>query len=103
MNLQEIAYQYIQACKLQEAQEDQVHKALAAICPDNMVMGLADTIHKPYKTLIRYLVGEQVWDWMEWWQYEADYGSKPLHFSIDGKKYDPTTMTFYKFWELIYS
>lgn len=103
MNLQEIAYQYVQACRTQETQEYAVHKALAALNSDNMILDLAEAIRRPYRNLIQQLVGVQMMDWIEWWQYEAEYGSKPLHFTIDGTTYDPSTITFYKFWELVYS
>lgn len=103
MKLQEIAYQYVQACKLQESQEYALHKAFSALNSDNMIMDLAEPIRRPYRNLIQHLVGVQMMDWIEWWQYETEYGSKSMEFIIDGQAYDSKDMTFYKFWELTYS
>lgn len=103
MKIQEIAYQYVQACTTQEAQEYNLHKAFTAINPDNCIMDLAEPIRRPYRNLIQHLVGVQMMDWIEWWQYEAECGKKSMEFSIDGQAYNAENMTFYKFWELVYS
>jgi hypothetical protein len=33
--------------------------------------------------------------------YETDNGSRKMEFSIDGVEYDPTTMTLYRFLEIV--
>lgn len=103
MNTQEIAYQYVQACRTQAAREDALSNALAAFCGDNQVFDLASALHIAYRQVVLELVGEPMMDWIEWWQYEADYGEASMDFSIDGEAYNTQDMTFYKFWELVYS
>lgn len=103
MNTQEIAYQYVQACKTQAAREEALCSALAAFCGDNQVFDLASSVREAYRQVVLELVGNTMMDWIEWWQYEADYGMNGMDFQIDGESYNTQDMTFYKFWELTYS
>lgn len=103
MNIQEIAYQYVQACKTQAAREETLNNALAAFCSDNQVFDLANSLHTAYRQVVLELVGEHMMDWIEWWQYEAEYGEASMDFQIDGEAYNTADMTFYKFWELTFS
>jgi len=97
----EIVYRYIQACQVQECYETQLCTALQQINPDNQVFGLADPIRKAYRELVEELVGKQQFDWVEWWQYEADYGKDARDFVVAGVEYNTDDMTTLKFLELV--
>ena len=103
MNTQEIAYQYVQACKTQAAREEALCDALALFCGDNQVFDLASSVREAYRQVVLELVGNTMMDWIEWWQYEAEYGEASMDFQIDGEAYNTQDMTFYKFWELTFS
>lgn len=97
----QIAYNYAQALKTQRAAEDLVCKALGSLGSDNQIFGLAEPVEASYTTLVTELLGAQLFDWLLWWMYETDYGTQQMQFTIDGTEYDPTTMTLYKFLELV--
>ena len=85
----------------QRASEHQINAGLQAINPDNQIFGLADAVEGRYTELVHQLLGETLFDWLMWWMYETDHGTQPMEFTIDGTSYDPTTMTLYKFLELV--
>lgn len=97
----QIAYNYCQAMLTQRAYEDQFSRALQCINPDNQAFGLADPVEGPYTNLVAELLGPELFEWLMWWMYETEHGTKRMGFSIDGKEYDPTTMTLYRFLELV--
>jgi len=97
----QIAYNYCQAMITQRAREDAVGKALAYINSDNQIFGLADAVEGPYTELVAELLGPELFDWLMWWMYETEHGTKRMGFIVDGKEYDPTQMTLYKFLEIV--
>jgi hypothetical protein len=101
MNTKEIAYRYIQACQVQECYEHKVSKAFELLCPDNQLMGLSDPISKPYRELVQELIGETTFDWIQWWQYDCDYGKDSREFVINGQEYSTDDMTVLKFLDII--
>ena len=96
-----IAYDYCMAMITQRAGEEAVSKAFAALGSDNSNFGLAEPIEGAYTDLVHYMLGEELFDWLMWWMYETNNGTHPMLFEIDGTSYDPTTMTLYKFLELV--
>lgn len=99
MNLQQIAYDWVQAQQVATARQDQLNRALQAIHPDNQVLEL-DVVNPHYTRLVRELVGSQAWDWISWWCWECDYGRTSVEFSVNHVWYNTGDMTFLKFWEL---
>lgn len=97
----QIAYDYCQAMITQRAHDDRLNTALSCINPDNQIFGLADAIEGPYTKLVQQLLGTELFDWLMWWMYECDHGTKPMEFSINNTPYNPTTMTLYKFLEIV--
>lgn len=95
------AYNYAMALKMQRAYEQQVNDGLQMINPDNQVFGLADAVEGPYTDLILELLGPTLFEWLMWWIYETEYGSKDMEFIINGTSHDPTTMTLFSFLELV--
>lgn len=78
-----------------------LNTALAALGSDNQVFGLAEPIEGAYTELVHELLGPELFDWLMWWMYETDSGKVNMEFIIDGTSYDPTTMTLYRFLELV--
>ena len=96
-----IAYDYCQAMLTQSIYTDKVSKAFQVINLDNQVFGLADPVEAPYTKLVEELLGTELFDWIMWWMYECEHGTKAMQFTVDGIEHDPTTMTLYKFLELV--
>lgn len=97
----QIAYNYCQAMLTQRAHEDMINKAMSCINSDNQIFGLADAVEGPYTELVAELLGPALFDWLMWWMYETEHGTQNMGFIIDGKEYDPTTMTLYRFLEIV--
>jgi hypothetical protein len=100
MDKLKIAYDYVTACQVQGCYEDKVNQAFQLINPDNQVFGLSDPLRKAYEELVLDLLGETVFDWICYWQYEADYGRASMDITIDGVEYNTQDMTFYKYLEV---
>lgn len=96
-----IAYDYCMSMICQRAHEHRLDTAMRCINPDNQVFGLADAVEGPYTSLVHELIGDELMDWLMWWMYECDMGTKPMHFNINGVDYDPTEMTLLKFLETV--
>lgn len=76
-------------------------KALRTLGSDNQIIDLCEPILVAYRKLLTEVIGLQLMDWLDWWMYETDYGTKAMEFTIDGNNYDPTTMTLYRFLETV--
>jgi hypothetical protein len=85
----------------QRSGEEQINRALCSLGSDNQVFGLAEPLEGAYTKLVQELLGSELFEWLMWWMYETDCGTKCMHFSIDNVEYDPTTMTLYKFLEIV--
>ena len=101
MNKQKIAADYVNSLKSQSEAEDALNAALRNLGSDNMILSLAELPIRAYSTLVQELLGEELMDWLVWWMYETDYGTTNMGFSIDSVDYDPTTLSFDQFWNLI--
>jgi hypothetical protein len=95
------AYNYCMAMITQRAAEDQLNTALRSLGSDNYIFSLCQPLENAYNTLVAELLGPQLFDWLMWWMYETDCGKRHMEFSIDGVEYDPTTMTLYRFLEIV--
>ena len=85
----------------QSAGMDQLNRALDSLGSDNMLFSLCEPIEGAYTALVEELLGPELWEWLMWWMYETDHGTKHMEFWIDEIKYDPTQMTLYKFLEIV--
>ena len=97
----QIAYNYCMANIQQRSGESQLHTALQALGSDNQVFGLAEPLEGAYTELVHQLIGDSLFDWLMWWMYETEMGTKSMHFNIDGVDYNPQDMTLYKFLETV--
>lgn len=95
------AYEYAMATITQRAGEDLLDTALRTLGSDNQIIDLCEPILVAYRKLLAQYIGQELMDWLDWWMYETDYGSKSMEFSINKVDYDPTTMTLYRFLELV--
>ena len=91
MNKQQIAYEYLNACQVQSCYEQKLNAALKLFCEDNEVISVSDTIRLAYDKLIVNTLGQEVFEWLLWWQYDCDYGKNPKRFTIDGQEYHEVT------------
>ena len=96
-----IAYNYCMAMITQRAGETQVNQAFAALGSDNQIFGLAEPIEGAYSELVAELIGTELFDWLMWWMYETECGTKAMGFQIDNQEYCPTQLTFDQFWTII--
>lgn len=101
MNNQKIAFNYIEATKIQTEAEDQLNLAFGNLGSDNMILSLAEPIFRAYTALVQEILGPEAWDWLTWWMYETDSGTKNMGFTIDNVEYDPSQLTFDEFWTLV--
>ena len=85
----------------QRAGEEMLSTALQTLGSDNQVFGLAEPIEGAYTELVAELIGPELFDWLMWWMYECDHGQRKMEFTINGTSYDPTTMTLYRFLEIV--
>jgi hypothetical protein len=96
-----IAYNYAMATIQQSAAMDMVNSALRSLGSDNYLFSVCEPLEAAYTKLVEQLLGPELWDWLTWWMYETDNGSRKMEFSINGVEYDPTTMTLYRFLEIV--
>jgi hypothetical protein len=97
----QIAYNYCMANIKQSAAVDQINTALRSLGSDNYLFSICEPLESAYTTLVADLLGPELWDWLTWWMYETDNGSRQMQFYIDGVEYDPTQITLYKFLEIV--
>lgn len=95
------AYDYAQAVITQSAGEAMLNTALCALGSDNQIIDLCEPVLVAYRKLLTQTIGPELMDWLDWWMYECDQGTKPMLFYIDKAEYDPTQMTLYRFLEIV--
>jgi len=100
-SLHQTLYDYVQACHTQEVYENAVATAFVSLGSENAIIDLAQPLKAAYTKHIKQLVTQDLWDWLEWWMYETEYGTRPFKFVVDGTSYDPTTITLFKFLEIV--
>jgi hypothetical protein len=97
----QIAYDYAMAHLEQSVALDQLNTALHSLGSDNYMFSLCEPLEAAYSKVVEQLLGPELWDWLMWWMYETHYGKNPLEFTIDDASYYPTTMTLYRFLEIV--
>jgi hypothetical protein len=97
----QIAYDYAMALRVQNILTEQLNTALGSLGSDNQVFSLAEPIEVAYTKLVQSLLLPELFEWLMWWMYETDFGTKAMMFSIDDIEYNPTNMTLYSFLETI--
>ena len=100
MDKLKIAYDYVQACQVQGCYEDKINRAFQLLNPDNTLFGLSDPLRLRYEELVQTILGEQVFEWIQYWQYDCDYGKESRDIVINDVEYNVQDMTLYKFLEV---
>lgn len=95
------AYDYAMATIKQSAGENLLDQALRTLGSDNQIIDLCEPILVAYRKLLTTYIGQELMDWLDWWMYETDYGTKFMSFTVNHVKYDPTQMTLYRFLEIV--
>ena len=95
------AYDFAMATIRQSAGESMLDQALRTLGSDNQIIDLCEPILVAYRKLLTQTLGEPLMDWLDWWMYECDHGTKDMEFVIDGTHYSPVNMTLYKFLEIV--
>lgn len=101
MNKHQIAYEYVSALKHQMVAEAALDSAFRGLGSDVSCLHVSSTIGTSYLRLVQSILGEHLTEWMDWWMWEADFGQRNLTFVIHQVTYDASTITFYKFLELV--
>lgn len=96
-----IAYDYAMAHIKQSAGMDQLNSALRSLGSDNYVASICEPLESAYHNLVVDLLGPELFDWLMWWMYDTDHGTRKMEFMIQGRAYDPTQITLYKFLEVV--
>lgn len=97
----QIAYNYAMAHIQQSAGIDQLNTALRSLGSDSYLFSLCEPIERAYAELVEELLGSELFQWLMWWMYETDHGTKPMEFFINQYAYNVQDMTLYKFLELV--
>ncbi len=92
---------YIDGVRKQDAAEDRLAEAFSALCSENMLMGVASPVSGALDSVLRKVIGEFDFDWVSWYIYEADFGTKDFEFTIDHKPYLVNKISLDEFLELV--
>lgn len=106
MNKEKIANEYVKAIKNQSDLEDELNKTIQKLGTENCIFSLSESLREAYSWTIKNILGDDLYDWVEWWMYEAEFGTRPMKFFIPdklGKKieYNPMDMTFEEFFRIV--
>lgn len=95
------AYDFAQAMITQSAGEAMLNTALRSLGSDNQIIDLCEPVLVAYRKLLLQIIGKSLMDWLDWWMYECDHGTKKMEFYIGGVEYNPQDMTLYRFLEIV--
>lgn len=96
-----LAKMYVQGIRDQDAREDDVSQAFRALSDDNMVFSLSAKVRDAFHEVMKSILGDYDYDWLTWYMWEADFGSKSFEFSIDETEYVVNKMTLDEFLQLV--
>ena len=82
--------------------EEQLNSILQRINPDNYLVGMqSPKSAQLLDDLMAHIAGPDLLDWVHWWIWEADHGSKHFDFSVGGREYTVSELTFEQFLEIV--
>lgn len=94
---------YIDSLKRQSEQEDALSAALSLLCEDNMLFGVSRTVSDGFASVMISVLGKFDYDWIDWYMWETDFGTKDFEFTVDGKEYVVSKMTLREFLSIVIS
>lgn len=95
------AYDFCQAMITQSAGEAMLNTALRTLGSDNQIIDLCEPVLVAYRKLLIQTIGPELMDWLDWWMYECDMGTKKMEFYINNTEYNPQDMTLFRFLEIV--
>lgn len=93
-------YDYVQALKTQFIQEQALAQALRSLGSDCSYVHVAEPVETAYTKLIRSLITQDQFEWLEYWMYECDFGNSTHTIHVNDCVYTINNLTLYKFLEL---
>lgn len=94
--MKKIAYDYITAVQAQRTYEQSVSKALGI---DFIELG--NHVQDAYTQLVKSMMSEDQWQWVEYWMWECNFGDSELYFAINRVTYKIKDLTLEKYLEVV--
>jgi hypothetical protein len=93
-------YDYVCALKTQHQQECLLAQALNTLGSDSGYICLSQPVQDAYTKLVKSLITQDQFSWLEYWMYECDFGNSDHTININDQTYVISDITLYKFLEL---
>jgi hypothetical protein len=75
MNKYQIAVTYADAIKRQTLYETQLATAFGGLGSGNQVLSTCEPVQHGYSSLVYEILGKDLYDWLEYWMWECDFGT----------------------------
>lgn len=93
---------YVQAKLREQTTGDQLCRAFQLLNSENQIFGTTPSeLTELLDALMRDKFGTPLMDWVEWWMYDCGHGTAHTSFTVEGRDYDVTDLTFEQFLELV--
>ena len=107
----ELVQLYVETALKHSKTNDAISKALKMLCVDNEFVSSGDYMIANYDTTIRKLIGDYLMDWVDWWMYDCEFGTKSSTYTIASDdnlsnraiSYDVSEQTFSEFFRTVSS
>lgn len=99
--IKKIVCEYVEAVKASDIADEQSAKALNVIGIEVDIVVTGRAYKKTLDHIIELLIGESMFEWVDWWIYETNHGTKRMEFMIKDHSFDPTQMDFEKFYDIV--
>ena len=101
IDLRKITTDYVNSCYLQNKVTNTICDAFGLLNPYNRIDTLCEPVEFAYTELMESIIGSKKMDWIHWWIYETEYGTKSLGFTVGDTEYDTMGMEFSEFYDLV--
>lgn len=96
-----IAKHYIDAQIADNLQSYATYQAMQQIFVDGSCAGVISPLASGFTELVAVLLGENAIDWIYWWIYDTDVGTRDLTIIIDSKTYKANQLTIDEYLDLV--
>lgn len=97
------ALEYVNAIEKQARLKAALNLSFVKYRVDAEVITLTpDAYIRAYENLLKSVIGENNFTWLEWWAYECDFGTEDRKFWINEKEYDVSLLTLEQFLNLVW-
>lgn len=104
----ELVERYVDTVRKHYRYNEAVSSALKLLCQDNEFVSSGDYLLDSYNITIKKLIGNYLMDWVDWWMYECEFGTKSMTYtitppdcSLPSSSYDVSEQTFYQFYKIV--